>query len=122
MPFTPSMAELIAEMNRLSTLLDKGLGELYRAAVKSAEADVEYKVSYSTAILEAEGGTVSEREAWAHKATQDQRLKFKLAEALLLSAQEAVRSRRQQISACQSVANAMRAEAEFARTGPGVSP
>lgn len=112
-------AQLIAEMNRLSLLLERGLGELYKAAVDLAEADVEYKTGYSVAILNAEGGTVSEREARAHVATRDLRLKYKMAEGLQLSAQEAVRSRRQQISACQSIANALRAEAEFGRTGPG---
>ena len=113
-----TLTELIHEMLRLSRLLEAGLDELRSAAAENAHADSEYKLRYSTALLQAEGKTVSDREAQAHIATGDARLRHKLAEGLLLAAQESVRSRRQQISACQSIANAARAEAEFARTGP----
>jgi len=41
-----------------------------------------------------------------------------VAEALERSALEALRSRRQQLSAIQSLLSAQKAEAEFVRTGP----
>jgi hypothetical protein len=41
-----------------------------------------------------------------------------IAEGMKMAALEAVRSRRAQLSAVQSIANAVKAETEFARTGP----
>jgi hypothetical protein len=57
------------------------------------------------------------REAWVDSATAEERLALDMAEALKQSSLEAVRSRRQQLSAVQSLLAAHKEEAAFARSG-----
>ena len=84
----------------------------------AAEADRDYRCAKAKAYLKA-FGTVAALEAQAAVEISQLRFEAKLAEDLELSALEAVRSRRSQLSATQSLANAVRAEAELARVGPG---
>lgn len=109
--------ELTDEMLRLSHLLDAGLAALREESRKYAAADVAYRRTYAEAFLKAEG-TVAEREQVATTAALDMRMAMNLAEGVKVSALEAVRSRRTQLSVLQTIANGYRAEAEFARTGP----
>lgn len=112
-----TLSEITEEMLRLSKLLDRGLGALRDESRKYAEADVAYRRQYAEAFLKAEG-TVAEREQVATAAALDARVAMNLAEGVKVSALEAVRSRRTQLSVLQTIANGYRAEAEFARTGP----
>lgn len=109
--------EIEKEIMRFSHLLDAGLAKLRETAQEYATADVAYKRAYSEAFLRA-GGTVAEREQVAVDASLTEREAVKNLEGLNVAALEAVRSRRTQISALQSLLAAHKAEAEFARTGP----
>jgi len=106
---------LTAEAWRLSQLLDKGIMALRDAAVAYAEAEHEYRSQNAMAYLETESGTVAEREAHVYALVGDYRRRRDLADGQKLAALEAVRSRRAQLSAVQSILSAHRAEAELAR-------
>lgn len=108
---------LIAEMQRLSKLLDKGVGALAQAGKDLAVAEHEYRIEVAKAWAKAPKGTVPEREAWVKAETADHRLERDLAESERVAATEAVRSRRTQLSALQTVANATRAEIDLGRYG-----
>jgi hypothetical protein len=106
---------LTAEAWRLSQLLDKGIMALRDAAVAYAEAEHEYRSQNAIAYLETESGTVAEREAHVYGRVGDYRRRRDLADGQKLATLEAVRSRRAQLSALQSILSAHRAEVELAR-------
>lgn len=105
---------LTAEAWRLSGLLDKGVSALREAAVAYAEAEHAYRRAKAEAYLTTVG-TVAEREAQTYGMVGDLRAARDMADATRLAALEAVRSRRTQLSALQSVLAAHRSEAELAR-------
>ena len=108
---------LTAEAHRLSGLIDKGVAALRDAAVAYAEAEHDYRRAKAAAYLTTEG-TVAEREAETYGLVGDRRRARDICDANRLAALEAVRSRRTQLSALQSVLAAHRSEADFARVGP----
>jgi hypothetical protein len=112
-----TLVEIEQEMLRFSHLLDAGLAKLRETAGEYAAADVAYKRAYSEAFLRAEGAGVH-REQVAVDASLAEREAVKNLEGLNVAALEAVRSRRTQISALQSLLAAHKAEADFSRTGP----
>jgi len=109
------LEHLTAEAWRLSQLLDKGIAALRDAAVAYAEAEHEYRERNAMAYLETETGTVAEREAHVYALVGDFRRVRDLADGQKVAALEAVRSRRAQLSALQSLIAAHRAEVELAR-------
>lgn len=113
--------ELAAEVRRLSKLLDRGLSTLREAGEAHAEAEHCYRLARGIAWAETagQGMVVPERDATVDAMTADQRRARDIAGALEKSALEAVRSRRQQLSALQSLMAGAREEAAFVRTGPG---
>lgn len=113
-----NLADVPDEMRRLSRLLDQGLAALRDQAREVAEAEQEYRKAKATAWLQAPAGTVPEREAWVNGQTADLRYRRDLADGLRQAALEAVRSRRTQVSALQTLLNAHREETAFDRTGP----
>jgi hypothetical protein len=114
--------ELIAEARRLSERIDEGVKALARAGREAAEAERTYRLQKAKAWLQHTDGTVPERQAAVDARVADERYARDLAEAGRLSALEALRSRRQQMSALQSIAAAFRAEAEHSRYGPSEQP
>jgi hypothetical protein len=110
--------EAAKEMRRLSHLLDAGLELLREAPVKLAEAEMALRKARARAWVERTEGTAKEREHQVDADTAQLRYEADIAEGLRRAALEAVRARQTQISALQSLLNAHRAEAEFARTGP----
>lgn len=114
------------ELERLSRLLDAGLAALRDQAHEYADAEQEYREAKARAWVEVRGalpdGTVPERDAWVGGVTAVQRRRRDLADGMRQAALEAVRSRRGQISAMQTLANVDRAELELARTGPEMTP
>lgn len=108
--------EAADEMRRLSTLLDAALEYLKDQTKEYAVAEDGYRMAHATAYLAADG-PVNERKARADSKTSKERQRAHLADGMRQAALEAVRSRRAQISALQSLLNAHRAEAEFAKTG-----
>jgi len=117
-----TLAELIAEANRLSSKIDEGVRHLARAAQSAADAEFVYRRSKARAWTDFTSGTVPERQAAVDGATADDRFHRDLAEGERLAALEALRSRRAQLSALQSIAAAYRAEAEHGRYGPETGP
>lgn len=115
------LAGLVDESRRLSALLDAGLSVLRESGERYARAEKTYREIRATAILRSVG-TVAEREATADLASLDAREERDLADSLRSAALESVRSRRQQLSALQSILAAHRAEAEYVRTGPSSRP
>jgi hypothetical protein len=110
-----SLTDLVVEARRLSELLDRGLHALRQSAQEWAEAEHEYRQAKAQGWLAAKG-TVNERESMVEMRAGDLRRRRDLAEGMRMSALEAVRSRRAQLSALQSILAAHRAEAEYDRT------
>jgi len=110
-----SIDELAGEARRLSELLDRGVGALREAAKDFADAEHAYRLAHAKAYLET-AGTVGEREAQTYVAIGTLRRDRDYADAIRTAAVEAVRSRRTQLSAVQSLLSAHKAEADFVRT------
>lgn len=110
-------ADAAEEMARLSVLLDKGIAALRSQAEEYATAEDVYRMAHAKAYLAAEGAAHL-RKAEADLQTSQERQRAHLADGMRQAALEAVRSRRAQISALQSLLAAHKAEAEFAGTGP----
>lgn len=108
-----TVADLRAEMLRLSASLDRAHEELIRASSEWARTENEYRLAKANAFL-ASSGTVDARKATVDKATSVERVAAHTAEALKVAALENVRNRRAQLSALQSVAHAVRSEVEMA--------
>lgn len=108
---------LMAEAKRLSDLLDRGVQALREAAISVAHAEHDYRRAHAEAYLSTHG-TVGEREAQAYLLIDDKRFQRDVADNGKIAALEALRSRRAQLSAVQSLLTAHKAEADFARTGP----
>lgn len=113
-----NLPELTTELLRLSRLLDDALSYLRRATEEYAEAEAIYRVAKAHAWIEVASGTVPEREAAVNGSTAVLRQKRDLADGMRQAALEAIRSRRGQLSAVQTLANAYREDAAFSRTGP----
>ena len=109
------LEHLTAEAWRLSQLLDKGVVALREAGVAYAEAEHQYRSAKAMAYLETESGTVAEREAHVYAIMGEHRRTRDLADGQKVAALEAVRSRRAQLSALQTLIAAHRAEVELAR-------
>jgi hypothetical protein len=121
----PDLAELATEQRRLSTLIDNGVQALTTSAREAAQAEANYRKAKAVAWtqVKAEGDRTAEHmKAEAESRAADLRFVRDLAEANRQAALEALRSRRQQLSATQSLAAAFRAEVEHSRYGPEVSP
>ena len=111
-----SLDTIESEIARYSRLIDQGISALRDQAQEMAEAEREYRRAKALAYVSITEGTAAAREAAVQGATADLRYQRDLAEGLRQAALEAVRSRRTQISALQSLLNAHKAEAEFVRT------
>lgn len=98
-------------------LLDDALGYLRRQTVECAAAENAYRKERARAWLTATG-TAREKEDQVNAMTADLRETRDLAEGMKKAALEAVRSRRAEISAHQTLLSADRAEAELAKYGP----
>ena len=106
--------ELMDEMMRLSRLVDAGVAELIKQSREYAEAENEYRKAKAVAWFVSGEGTVKAKEAAVDRECEQQRGRKLLAEGMRLAALEAVRSRRAQMSALQTVSNALKAEMDLA--------
>ena len=112
-----SPRDLTRMMVEASRALDAAQTELERCVREESDAEHRYRLARANAYL-ATSGTVGEREAYVDKTVADERKRAHMAEGLAKSALEAVRNRRTQLSVLQTVANSVKEEARFARTGP----
>lgn len=113
-----SLATIETELMRLSRLVDQGITALRDQAQELAETEREYRKAKALAYVQITDGTAAAREAAVQGHTADLRYQRDLADGLRQAALEAVRSRRTQMSALQTLLNAHQEEAKFARTGP----
>lgn len=111
-------SELHAEMQRIVAQLDQAHSELVRYTRMAANSDSQYKIEWSKAFLRSPAKTEKMRAAEADLETAEQRRQRHLDEGMKVSALEAVRSKRGQLSALQTISNAMREEAALGRTAP----
>lgn len=120
-------AEMAAEMRRLSENCDKGVAALRTAADEAASAEHAYRHARARAWIESaelvhpvtgKPETAGAREAWVDGQCADARLGRDTAEGMRQAALEALRTRRQQLSALQSLLAAERAEVQMATYGP----
>ena len=112
------LAEMTAEVRRLSRQLDNGLDVLRETAESLAQAEAAYRKAKALAWVKFTEGTAGYREAQVDADTAELRYKRDVADGVRKAAIESVRSRRTQISALQSLLAAHKAEAEFSRTAP----
>lgn len=103
-----AQAEVEAEIMRLGELAEKVTLEMAKRAQAAAEADAAYKIGHAQAFLRADG-SVAVREALAAVETDELYRARKIAEAKLLSAQEAGRNYRSQLDSLRSVNSNLRA-------------
>ena len=108
-----TLTEMIHESERFSRLIDAGIESMVSASKDMAHAEHALRVATAKAWAVAPSGTVPFKEAWVEAETADQKLAFDMGETQRYNALEAVRSRRAQLSAIQSIMAAHRAEAEL---------
>ena len=110
-----ALQDLAQEARRLSVLIDRGVDALRIAAEEVARAENAYRHAKARAWVTAKGELAKEREADVDATTADLRLARDLAEGKRQAALEALRSRRTQLSALQSILAATRSEMEMGR-------
>ena len=109
-----TLTEMIHESDRLSKLIDAGIESLVKASKDMAHAEHALRKATARAWAQAPTGTVPFKEAWVESEAADEKLAFDMAETQRYNSLEAVRSRRAQLSALQSIMAAYRAEADLA--------
>lgn len=109
--------ELARQLVDAKREIDAALEQYEEAIYADAEADRAAKLAKATAYLAA-SGPVAERQAQMDEATADVQYKARLAEGLKRAAAQTVESKRQWLSALQSLASLTRAEAALARWEP----
>lgn len=109
------LEEMMTEARRLSGLIDAGVRALHESAQQVAHAEHAYRKAKAAAWLTVDGELAKDREAQVDAVTADLRRDRDLAEGGRLAALEALRSRRTQLSALQSLLAATRSEMEMAR-------
>lgn len=105
--------DLVDQMLALSKRLDASHELLTAASADYADADAAWHKARSRAYLQAEG-TVAEKTAQQELATNTERRAMQIADGIRTAALESCRSLRAQLSALQSISNAVRSEAELA--------
>jgi hypothetical protein len=114
----------VSEWNRqlldASRALDDAHLTLDSRTREYAEADLTYRRANARAMIRQKGekGTVPEKQAIADLEVAEVRYAAQLAEGLKIAALEAVRSRRAQLGAVQSLVSLAKSEADLAKWGP----
>ena len=111
------MAEVISEARRLSALIDRGVEALRNSAEELAAAENAYRHGKAQAwvTVQADDALAKHKEAHVDAMTADLRMARDIAEGQRQAALEALRSRRTQLSALQSVLAATKSEMEMGR-------
>lgn len=117
-----TIGELSDERRHLNRKVSDAISELYGMGHTWAQAEHDYRKAVAEAWAKAPEGTVPEREAWVKGQTADLRLARDMAQVDRQTVLEAVRSRRTQLSAWQTEANAFKSEADYVRTSPQETP
>lgn len=112
-----SLQNLTADLQSTSKELLSECDALAKAAKDYATKENAYRMAKATAYISSEG-TVDARKAQVDKITERERLESHIAEGILDSTRERVRSLRAVLSALQTIAGGYKAEADFYKTGP----
>ena len=107
--------DIVEEARRLSALIDSGIRTLAAAGEEVAHAEHAYREAKAKAWVMVSGALAKDREAQVDGSTADLRLARDLAESKRQACIEALRARRVQLSALQSILAATRSEMELAR-------
>jgi len=118
MPKETSLTNLNEDLQVTSKQLLSECDDMAEAARDYAVKENAYRLAKATAMLNAEGKTVDLKKAEVDLICEKERLTSHIAEGVLDSTRERVRSLRAVLSALQTIANSYKAEAEFDRTGP----
>lgn len=113
-----SLSNLTDDMQATSKELLSECDEMAKAARDYAVKENAYRLAKATAMLKAEGKTVDLKKAEVDLICEKERLTSHIAEGILDSTRERVRSLRAVLSALQTIAGSHKAEADFSRTGP----
>jgi hypothetical protein len=111
-----SLPELAAEARRLSDKIDAGVSALNGAARDEADREHEYRKARAVAWQHVEG-SAKEREDGVDSVTAGERRARDIARGSRQAALEALRSRRQQLSAVQTLTAALKSELEHSQYG-----
>lgn len=111
--------ELVAKLSELFDRLDEAHEEAVQRAHEFATAEHAFELAFTTARITAEGaeGTAGYKDSLARQSAAEKRHAMTLAQELRRSARDAEDNIRQQMSALQTVAAAVRAEIELAGRG-----
>lgn len=120
------LREAQEEAQRLSRLIDDGIRALREQSEVLAARERDYRRGKAEAWVRcprdsdprARTWSAGRREAWVDAETADLRYERDVADGMRQAALEAVRARRAQLSALQTLLNAHAEEAKLARTGP----
>jgi hypothetical protein len=112
-----NVAELASRMTSAKRDIDEAFDTYEKAIIEDAEADRAAKIAKASAYLAA-SGPVAERQASVDQTTADVQYRARLAEGLKRSAGMAVDSKKQWLSALQSIASLSKAEAQLAKWEP----
>lgn len=113
-----NLQKLNEDLNATSMQLLAECDELTKLSREYAVKENAYRMARAKAMLKAEPGTVDAKKAQVDIVTETDRLDAHIAEGILDSSRERVRSLRAVLSALQTIAGSHKAEAEFYRTGP----
>src|SRR5690606_20763087 len=122
------LREAPGEAQRLSRLIDDGIRALREQSQVLAARERDYRRAKAEAWVRcprdsdprARNWSAGRREAWVDAETAGLRFARDMADGLRQAALEAVRARRAQLSALQTLMNAHGEEAKFVRTTGGV--
>lgn len=109
-------ADLVSKLRELFDRLEEAHEDAVQCAHEFAEAEHAYELAFTTARITAESGegTAGHKEARARQSAAEKRKAMTLAQELRRSARDAEENIRQQMSALQTIAAAVRAEMELA--------
>lgn len=115
---TPS--QLVEMMMVRAATLDEAQKDFEACLQQEAYHEREYRKAKMQFWVEAPVSNVSEREAWVNGKSAEHRFLRDLAQGKSKAALEKIRNVRQQLSALQSAANAIKEEAAYERVGPPI--
>jgi len=105
-------SEIVTELERLTSELSKGYEALYEAEAELAQADLDLDTVEQKAFLAAEG-TVADRTALARLESAQNRFSRDLARARVNRIKTKIRSLESSLTASQSMARMVEAEARL---------
>ena len=105
----PSVADMVAELRRLTNEVERAMGEVFALATELPELDKDFEVAYHSAVQRSKGASADKRKADAVLASIDQHEALQRVEVLLQAKRQFVNVLQTALSAAQSIAEIGRA-------------